>query len=131
MGKLSLMDANGGLRQTEWVAGIPFSAGASFAGRLSRLGGTLVLMEDTVVFKPLGGMGRTRTWRLRNLEAVNAFADNPPRLQLTSTDAKPVILMVLPRRATPMWSHDASARDDAVAVIAAAISERPFQHDGH
>jgi hypothetical protein len=125
------MDAHRGLRQTEWVAGIPFSSGTSFAGRLSRLGGTLLLTEDTLVFKPLGGMGRTRTWRLINLEAVNAFADNPPRLRLTSTDAKPVILMVLPRRATPVWSHDASARDDAVAVIAAAISERPFQHGGH
>jgi hypothetical protein len=129
MGKLSLMAANGG--QTGWVAGIPFSSGGSFAGRLSRLGGTLWLTEDTLVFKPLGGMGRTRTWKLGNLEAVNAFADNPPRLRLISTDAKPVILMVLPRRATPVWSHDGSARDDAVAVIAAAISERPFQHGGH
>jgi hypothetical protein len=120
---LSLMDRTGEPRRTEWVAGIPFSSGTSFAGRLSKLGGTLLLTNDSVVFKPLARMGRTRTWSLESLEAVSAFAERPPRLRLTSRDAEPLILMVLPRRATPVWSHDASARDDAVAAIAAAISE--------
>jgi hypothetical protein len=122
-GNLSQMDGTGEQRCTEWVAGIPFSSGTSFAGRLSRLGGTLVLTNDSVVFRPLAHLGRTRTLSLGNLEAVSRFAERPPRLRLTSTDAKPLTLMVLSRRATPAWSGDVSARDDAVAAIAAAMTE--------
>jgi hypothetical protein len=103
--------------------GDSFSSGASFAGRLSKLGGTLLLTNDSVVFKPLARMGSTRTRSLESLEAVSVLAERPPRLRLTSRDAEPLILIVAPRRATPVWSHDASARDDAVAAIAAAISE--------
>ena len=120
---LSSMAGSREPRRTEWVAAIPFSSGTSFAGRLSKLGGTLVLTNDSVVFKPLAHIGRTRIRSLQNLEAVSQFAEKPPRLRLTSTDAKPLTLTVLPRRLTPVWSNDASARDDAVAAIAAAISK--------
>ena len=52
-----------------------------------------------------------------------ALAENPPRLRLTAMNVKSLSLIVLPRRVTPAWSNDTSARDDAVAAIAATISE--------
>jgi len=115
------MDARNAHRDKEWASGIPFSSGTSFAGRLSRLGGTLLLTDNSVVFKPLAHMGLTRTRSLENIETVSAFADKPPRLRLTSRNAKPLVLFVLPRRTTSMWSEDTSARDDAVAAIGAAL----------
>jgi hypothetical protein len=108
-------------REAEWVAAIPVSSGNSFAGRLSALGGTLVLTDDSVVFKPLFRLGIVRRRRLADLEAASPFAEKPARLRLTSRKAKPMVLMVLPHRITPMWSEDASARDDAVAAINAAL----------
>ncbi len=103
------------------MAAIPFSPGTSFAGRFSTMGGTLVLTDDSVVFKPLFRLGIVRRRMLADLEAASPSAEKPPRLRLTSRQAKPLVLMVLPHRITPMWSEDASARDDAAAAINAAL----------
>jgi len=42
-----------------WKAGLPWSTADSFAGWLSKLGGTLVLTDTDVVFKPLWHLGLT------------------------------------------------------------------------
>lgn len=42
-----------------WKAGLPWSTADSFAGRLSKLGGTLVMTDTEVVFKPPWHLGRT------------------------------------------------------------------------
>jgi hypothetical protein len=104
----------------EWVAALPFSSGTSLAGRLSKLGGTLSLIDDEVVFTPLWGLGRTRRIPLREIDGVTASGDRPPRLRIRLTRGKPVVLLVLPKRSASIRSDDASARDNAVATIEAA-----------
>lgn len=110
--------------QQQWVASIPLSSGMSFAGRISMLGGTLTLTDDEVVFTPLLGLGRTRRFALGDIQQLEALADRPPRLRVTATKGRSLVLMVLPSRNTPVWSHDSSARDEAVAAV---NDRRPHQ----
>ena len=105
----------------EWIAALPFSSGDSLAGRLSKLGGTLVLSDETLVFKPLGRLGRRKEIRLADIEAVDAFAEKPARLRVSPKNANPMVFAVIPTRGTPAWSDDASARDDAIAAIRSAL----------
>ncbi|WP_433788536.1 hypothetical protein [Actinoplanes sp. CA-252034] len=104
----------------EWVASIPLSSGKSIAGRLSMLGGTLTLSDEAVTFTPLFGLGRTRRFALSDIRGVEADADRPPRLRLTTQQGRSFVLMVLSQRHTSVWSRDTTARDQAIA----AISER-------
>lgn len=108
----------------EWVGSLPFSSNDSFWGRVAMLGGTLSLTEDCVVFKPLWGLGRVRQIRLEDLEAVVSGGDRPPRLRLVTSDAKPLVLMLGPRRLTPVWTRDTGARDEALTAISAASRAR-------
>jgi hypothetical protein len=114
-------------REREWVAALQFSADLSFAGRLSKLTGTLVLTDDAIVFRPLAGLGRRKEIRLEDIEDVRAFAAKPPRLRVTPRGAKPVMFAIVPKRTTWAWawSEDTSARDTAVAAIRAALARSP------
>lgn len=100
---------------------MPFSEGRSLAGRLSKVGGTLVLTGDAVMFKPVGGLGQARSFPLTDIHEVSAYADRPPRLRVSTRDGRALVLMVLASRAASMWSKDTSARDDAVAKINARL----------
>jgi hypothetical protein len=108
--------------EREWIAFIPFSRGSSFLGRLSLVGGTLVLTDDAVLFRPLAKIGRAKEIPLYDVDDVTAFADGSPRLRISARRRKPLVLGVFPTRTTPVWSRDTSARDDAVAAIRAARS---------
>jgi hypothetical protein len=101
-----------------WVASIPLSPRNSLAGRFSMLGGTLALTDEGVTFTPLGGIGRSRWFALRDIRSVEAVADRPPRLRLTSKQGRSIVLMVFSERNTPVWSRDNAARDQAVSAIA-------------
>lgn len=103
-----------------WKAGLPWSTADSFAGRFSKLGGTLVLTDTEVVFKPLRHLGRTRRYRLEDIAAVTPFAERPPRLRIVPRSARPAVFFVLPSRTTSSGSTDTSARDEAVRAIAAS-----------
>jgi hypothetical protein len=103
-----------------WVAGKPFSSKESFFGRLSLVGGTLILTSDRVTFKPIGGMGRSKKFLLTDLTAVDSLGDKPPRLRITSRDGDSLVIMVGSSRSDSMSSQDTSARDEAVAAITAA-----------
>jgi hypothetical protein len=105
----------------EWVAAVPWSAGTGFAGRLSKVGGTLVLTADAVAFKPFGGIGRRRTVPLGDVAEVAPVADMPPRLRITLRDGDRIVLMVMPSRTSTSHSGDTSARDDAIAAISARL----------
>ncbi|MCW2983528.1 MAG: hypothetical protein JWR63_1098 [Conexibacter sp.] len=106
----------------EWIAGIPFSRGSSFFGRLSLVGGTLVLTDEAVLFRPLVGLGRAKEIPLSDIDDVSGYLDGSPRLQILARGCKPLVLGVVPTRTTTFWSSDTSARDDAVAAISAARS---------
>jgi hypothetical protein len=108
----------------EWVASIPLSSGRSIAGRFAMLGGTLALTDDEVTFTPLAGLGRTRRFALSDIRSVEAFADRPPRLRLTTMQGRSLVLMVVPHRNSAVWSRDSAARDQAIA----AITERSRNH---
>lgn len=94
----------------EWVASIPW-------WRFSMLGGTLALTDEAVTFTPLAGLGRTRQFALKDVKEVSVAADRPPRLRLTTFKDESLDLMVVPARNVPVWTRDASARDQAVAAI--------------
>ncbi|BCJ75906.1 hypothetical protein ACFQY4_17530 [Catellatospora bangladeshensis] len=106
----------------EWVASLPFSSGTSFAGRLAMLGGTLALTEQDLTFTPLIGLGRIRRFALADIESVAVHADKPPRLRIALKRGSAVVLMVTSSRATPVWSQDASARDEAIMAINARLA---------
>jgi len=116
-----MMDTDGGIARMgdeyEWVASRPLSRGRSIAGRFAMFGGTLALTDDEVRFTPLSGLGRTRRIALGDIRSVDAAADRPPRLRITTTDGRSLVLMVLPRRTAAVWSRDNSARDRAIAAI--------------
>ena len=81
-----------------------------------------MLDEAAVSFVALGDTAPLHTYPLERITAVTAFADRPPRLMLeVDGEKKPVVYGVLPHRRAPNWTRDASARDDAVAAIAAAL----------
>lgn len=101
----------------EWVASIPW-------WRISMLGGTLALTDEAVVFTPLTGLGRTRRYALEDVADVSVAADRPPRLRLTTVSRQSLILMVLSARNVPVWTRDASARDQAVAAINERLTGR-------
>lgn len=101
----------------EWVASIPLSSGGSIAGRFSMLGGTLALTDEAVTFTPLAGLGRVRRFALIDIRNVEAVADRPPRLRLTTIQGRSLVLMVFPHRYTAVWSRDSGARDQAIAAI--------------
>jgi hypothetical protein len=103
----------------EWIGFIPFSSGSSFLGRLSLIGGMLVLTSDAVVFKPLGRFGRRKIIPLTEILDVSAYAERPPRLRISVRGRKPLVLGVVPTRTTPTWSVDATTRDEAVTAIRA------------
>jgi len=105
----------------EWIAGLPWSSRDSLLGRMSKVGGKLVLTSDGVTFEPLMKLGRRYDLRLAEIADVSAFAEKPPRLRITPRRDKPVVYAVVPSRSTPTWSDDASARDSAVAAIRAAL----------
>ncbi|OZM71992.1 hypothetical protein CFN78_17815 [Amycolatopsis antarctica] len=100
-----------------WVAGLPYSQRRTLPGRLCRLGGTLRLEDEELVFEPIGGIGRTRRLPLRQIVAVRAFADSPPRLSIETADGRGLVLMIAANRLTPVWTRDTSTRDRAVAAI--------------
>jgi hypothetical protein len=108
------------ISSVEWVAGLPFSRGLSLAGRLSKVGGTLMLTDDSLIFRPVGDLGRKRGFLLSEIRDVTAYADRPPRLLITPHSGSPLPLIVLPRRLSTMWA-DSSARDEAVSVIGAVL----------
>jgi hypothetical protein len=101
----------------EWVASIPW-------WRISMLGGTLALTNEAVSFTPLLGLGRTRRYSLADVKQVSVEADRPPRLRLTTSSGQSLVLMVLAARNVPVWTRDASARDQAVAAINERLSRR-------
>jgi hypothetical protein len=120
-----------------WVAGVPWSQGDSFRGRLSKFGGNLVLTDRRLLFEPLGAPrvgGGLRGLELLFLEGKKAFEFSdiaavepfskrgPPRLKLTLGGGEEVVLAVMKGRAATMWSKDTAARDEAVAAISAAIT---------
>jgi hypothetical protein len=105
----------------EWFAGLPWSSGSTLASRLGKVGGKLELVDDAVTFTPLARLGRRRTLRLAELEDRDAFADQPPRLRITPHRGKPLVLIVVPTRASTIRSTDTSARDAAIEAIRAAI----------
>ena len=105
----------------EWVAGLPWSSGSSFVGRLSKVGGTLALTHDAVTFLPLGGLGRNRELLLSQITEVDPFADKPPRLSIAMRDGRKLVFIVVPTRTSSIGSRDTSARDDAVEAIRAAV----------
>jgi hypothetical protein len=113
------MSSQSGVRN-EWAAGVPFGSGNSLTGRLSKLGGTLSLADDQVIFKPLWHLGRTRRIAMREIDAVSAFGDKPRRLRIQLTSGKRLVFFALPRRMASIRSDDVSARDKAVASIEAA-----------
>jgi hypothetical protein len=98
-----------------------------------------LFVRDLVRGRVVGGRRNARAYgRQRGLQAAipawdraeaevggprgsEPFAEKPARLRLTSRQSKPLVLMVLPHRITPMWSEDVSARDDAVTAINAAL----------
>jgi hypothetical protein len=94
----------------EWVASIPW-------WRISMLGGTLTLTDAAVSFTPLASLGRTRRYALEDVKDVSVAADRPPRLRLTMFNDRSLNLIILPARNLPVWTRDASARDQAVAAI--------------
>ena len=101
----------------EWVASISW-------WRISMLGGTLALTDEAVSFTPLAGLGRTRRYALADIKKISVAADRPPRLRLTTSSDHSLVLMVLPARNTPVWTRDASARDQAVAAINERLSRK-------
>jgi hypothetical protein len=106
----------------EWVAAVPFSSGSSFLGRLSLWGGTLVLADDVLIFKPLGRIGpRQHIW-LKHIESVGPDGDKPPRLRVSVVGSEPLVFIALTRRWASMFSTDTSARDVAVEAIRAAAA---------
>src|SRR5687768_6541281 len=118
-GRLECMPS---VERTKWVAGLPFSSSRSLAGRLSMVGGTLHLTNDAVTFEPLAGPGRRRTVALNEIEAIDAYADKPPRLRITLRDGKPLVFIVLANRSSSIRSTDTSARDAALEAIRAAVT---------
>ena len=106
----------------EWFAGLPWSSRDSLLGRMSKVGGTLVLTDEALAFQPLMKLGSRQELPLSEIAEVDAFAEKPARLQITRKRGKPIVYAVIPSRSTPAWSDDASARDDAVAAIRAALS---------
>lgn len=119
-----------------WVAGIPWSQKDSFAGRLSKLGGNLVLTDCRLMFEPLkapklgGGLKGLELEFLRGMKAlpldriaeVERFsAKPPPRLRVRVRTGEQVVLAVMAKRSATIFSGDASARDEAVATISAAL----------
>lgn len=101
----------------EWVASVAW-------WRISMLGGTLTLADESLTFTPLAGLGRTRRFALADVGRVTVVADKPPRLQVTTMSGKSMILMVLPSRNTPVWTPDTSARDQAVTEINARLARK-------
>jgi hypothetical protein len=106
-------------RTRRWPAAVPVSSGASLAGRLSWLGGTLELAQDGVRFTPLRRLGRIRHIPLGNVAGVTEAGDRPARLRITDTSGRSLTLIVPPRRHTPVWSSDTSARDESITAIMA------------
>jgi hypothetical protein len=90
---------------------------------MSLVGGTLVLTDDALVFKPLAHLGRRKEIALADIENVGSDGDKPPRLRVSVAGRKPLVFLTLPKRGTPVWSADASARDDAIEAIRAAIAQ--------
>ena len=105
-----------------WVAGLPFSTGSSVLGRMAKTGGTLILTDHALVFDPLVEESRTREWPLSEIAEVAEYGSKPARLRLVLRHGDPVVLAVIPKRTTPMWSDDTSARDEALAAIHAALA---------
>jgi hypothetical protein len=108
----------------QWPAALPLTSGLSVLGRLSRVGGTLVVTDDMVVFKPLAHLGRTRSFRLSDIEDVTTYASKPPRLRLTPYQRSPLTLAVSSYRMSSIETIDTSARDDAVTLIKARLEEQ-------
>lgn len=108
----------------KWVASLPFSTGDSFAGRLAMLGGSLVLDDTQITFKPIAGLGRSRKIALTDIESVTAFGEQPPRLRITLKKKEALVFIVVPSRTTLVSSNDTSARDEAVASIGARLAHR-------
>jgi hypothetical protein len=104
----------------EWYAGRPFTA----HGRLVRTGGTLVVDATRIVFKPLFGLGVRKAYDVSDVVGVRPVQDVPPKLRLDLRDGSAAIFTVLVSRATPVWSADARARDEAISSIAALIEGR-------
>jgi hypothetical protein len=104
-----------------WVAGLPFSSGTGFAGRLSKWGGTLVLTDEAVGFARLGDTEPDRRIPLTEVVEVSAYADKPPRLRITPRTGKPLVMMVSRSRRATARSADTSARDEAVIAIRARV----------
>jgi len=99
------------------VAGLPFSSGLSFAGRLSKQGGNLLLTDEGVGFVELGDTKPLRLIPFDEIEEVSAYANKPPRLRITLRTGKPLVMMVGRSRWMTARSEDTSARDEAVAAI--------------
>ena len=109
-----------GTDRQEWIAALPFSPRDSLLGRMSKVGGTLVLTHETLVFEPLMRLGRRLELPLAEIAGVSAFAEKPARVRVTPRHGKPIVFAVIPSRSTPAWSDDPSARDEAVTAIRAA-----------
>ncbi|WP_409186525.1 hypothetical protein F9C11_20740 [Amycolatopsis sp. VS8301801F10] len=104
----------------EWYAGRPFT----IRGRLVRTGGKLILDENSVRFMPLYGLGLRRRYGLEDIVAVEPVQNVPPKLQLRLRDGSSAVFAVFVERSSPVWSDDASARDEAVAAISALVENR-------
>jgi hypothetical protein len=105
----------------EWIAALPFARAKSGLGRLSLVGGTLALTDDAIVFRPLMHLGRKRVLPLAEVTDVAAFAEKPPRLVI-AVQQREHVFIVAQNRTTPVWNSDTTARDDAVAELAAAAA---------
>jgi hypothetical protein len=101
----------------QWIASVPMSSKRSFWGRMAKLGGTMELTADEVVFTPLLGLGRVRRWRLRDIAGISPDGRRPPRLRMTFSNGKSAAFIVVPRRSSTALTRDGSARDEAIAAV--------------
>ena len=103
--------------KNEWYAGRPFTE----SGRLIRTGGILTIVAGRIVFKPLFGLGIRKKFDVKDVIAVQAIQNVPPKLQINLRDGSSAVFTVTVSRGTPVWSGDTTARDEAVSVISALI----------
>ncbi len=122
----------GEAERDRWVAGIP--AGR---GRRVKVGGTLVLTDRRLLFRPLGAVfttdpvggvpidvtsGEARALALSDIEGVERDADRPALLRITLRDGETVEYLVAHGRFTPAWSKkNEAACERAVAVLDRAL----------